>query len=916
MTKRLAFLAIWVVFSPAAQAVSPDQSEVGLQFFERKIRPVLAEHCHKCHSQKSEKLKANLYLDSREGLLKGGDTGVAVVLGEPDKSRLIEAVRYTNPDLEMPPKEKLSAEVIADLVEWVKMGLPWPKEEAPALTQEKNKELEQRKLKHWAWQPVGRYDPPNVQNTRWPNHAVDRFVLAGLEKNHLTPAAPADRRTLIRRAYYDLIGLPPTAEQIAAFEKDSSPAAFATVVDALLANPHYGERWGRHWLDVARYGEDQAHSFKPRLYPQGFRYRDWLVKAFNQDMPYDRFIQQQIAADLLPDPDRTNDLAALGFFALGPVYYGDGKMFDQLDDRIDTLSRGFLALTVACARCHDHKFDPISTRDYYALSGVIASSEYVETPLASAETVKAYEQAQALIQKKTKQIDDLIKKETTRLSEAMLEKTALYLMAVWRLERQPAREPKITAREWAKTEGVQELFLQRWMDYTAKPAREQLPQLERWNQSRPGTTNAGASEALAAEAAQAFQKYVASIVKLRAAIDEHKTAAAQVASQTAKSEGVSLDEPTVATLNVLTGKEGVFTVPKERLPDLLPDSDKAHLAELQTELERLKKDSPEKYPFVHALKEGSPRNLQVLLRGNPANPGDEVPRRFLAIFGGERMPPFTNGSGRLELALAISDQQNPITARVMVNRVWQHLFGVGLVRTHSNFGTLGEPPSHPELLDYLAGQFMDSGWSIKTLIRSLMLSSTYQMSSRDDAHNQTVDADNRMLWRMNRRRLEVEAWRDAMLAISGQLDPTIGGESKELSPDNRRRTFYAKVSRHNLDSLLRLFDFPDPNVTSDARTVTTVPLQQLFFLNSEFMVRQSKLLAAQLTASPDESDDQRIGHAFRLVFGRQPTAEEVRLGREFLAHASEKSAGKSGALGGWDQYTQVLLSANEFLFVD
>ena len=387
MTRLFALAFACLASLQATKGVSSDSSDPGVEFFEKKIRPVLAEHCHKCHSHNAEKLKAGLYLDSRDGFLKGGDTGVAVALGEPEKSRFIEAVRYKNPDLEMPPKEKLPDEVIADLVEWVKMGIPWPKEEAAAtvVSEEKSKEIERRKREHWAWQPVGTYQPPSVQNKKWPKNGIDRFVLAGLEKKSLTPVSPADRRTLIRRAYFDLIGLPPTAEQIAAFEKDASPDAFAKVVDSLLANPHYGERWGRHWLDVARYGEDQAHSFKPRLYPQGFRYRDWLVRAFNEDMPYDRFIKEQIAADRLDAPDRTNNLAALGFFALGPVYYGDGKMFDQFDDRVDTLSRGFLALTVACARCHDHKFDPISTKDYYALSGIIASSEYVETPLASPE---------------------------------------------------------------------------------------------------------------------------------------------------------------------------------------------------------------------------------------------------------------------------------------------------------------------------------------------------------------------------------------------------------------------------------------------------------------------------------------------------------------------------------------------------
>jgi len=921
MTKSFAFLLAGLVSIPAERAISADPSDPGVEFFEKKIRPVLADHCHKCHSHKAEKLKAGLYLDSRDDFLKGGDTGVAVALGEPDKSRLIEALRYKNPDLEMPPKEKLPDEVIADFVEWVKMGIPWPKEEAAVTTasEEKSKEIERRKREHWAWQPVALHEPPSVQNKNWPKNGIDRFVLAGLEKKKLTPVSPADKRTLIRRAYFDLIGLPPTAEEIAAFEKDGSPDAFAKVVDSLLANPHYGERWGRHWLDVARYGEDQAHSFKPRLYPQGFRYRDWLVRAFNEDMPYDRFIKEQIAADLLNAPDRTNNLAALGFFALGPVYYGDGKMFDQFDDRVDTVSRGFLALTVACARCHDHKFDPISAKDYYALSGIIASSEYVETPLASPEEVRTYDKAQSAVQSKTKELDDFIKKETTRLSDAQLENTADYLMASWRLEQQRKTEPKTTIKEIAKAEGVREFFLQRWVDYLAKPVKEQLPQLAKWNARRTeldadSTAGLQELERETRKAAEAFQDYITSAVKLRQAVEDHKTATAKVSSE--KLEQLSLDDSSAAALSALTGKDGVYTVPKDKIDDVLSDADKTHLASLRTDLERLKKKSPAKYPFVHTLKEGTPKNLNILLRGNSSNPGDEVPRRFLSVFGGETRPAFTNGSGRLDLALAIADKKNPITARVMVNRVWQHLFGTGLVRTHSNFGTLGESPTHPELLDYLANQFMESGWSVKSLTRSIMLSSTYQMSSRDDAHNQTVDADNKSLWRMNRRRLEVEAWRDAMLAVSGELDPTIGGESKDLTPENRRRTFYAKVSRHNLNSLLRLFDFPDPNVTSDARTVTTVPLQQLFFLNSDFMVRQAKTLAAKLNASSDESDNQRIEKAFLLVYGRHPSKEEIQMGEEFLSRAKESSEVKDRSLSRWDQYAQVLLSANEFLFVD
>jgi hypothetical protein len=423
------------------------------------------------------------------------------------------------------------------------------------------------------------------------------------------PTPDADRRTLLRRVTYDLTGLPPTPAEIEAFLADDAPDAFARVVDRLLNSPHYGERWARHWLDVARYGEDQAHTFQARKYPEGFRYRDWLVQAFNEDLPYDEFIVQQIAGDLVGDPQDKQRLAALGFFALGPVYYGDSKKLDQMDDRIDTLCRGFLGLTVACARCHDHKYDPISSQDYYALASIVASSEYVEVPLVSEEEVKA-------------------------------------------------------------------------------------------------------------------------------------AAAA------------------------------------------LSDDDK-------------KKKVKPKFPLVHAIKDAAtPVVMRIHVRGSPDNLGEEAPRRFLTILDRQQTP-FTQGSGRLELARAIASPKNPLTARVMVNRIWQHHFGKGLVRTASNFGALGEPPAHPELLDHLTTRFIQSGWSMKWLHREIMLSAAYQQSSRVDERVIEVDPENRLLWRMNRRRLEVEAWRDAMLAVAGTLDLTLAGPSRELADaNNRRRTLYGFVSRH------------------------------------------------------------------------------------------------------------------------
>jgi len=707
-----------------ADEVKPSAAQV--EFFEKTIRPLLANQCFSCHS--SEKQRGKLRLDSRENILRGGDQGPAVIPGKPDESLLLRAVTYKH-DLRMPPKSQLKPTEVEALTNWIKQGLPWPATEVVRTVPTGPKfKITDKDRAFWAFQPLRNPPIPTVnakpQELKDP---IDHFLQAGREAKGLASVGPADKKTLLRRVTFDLIGLPPTPDEIDAFLKDDKPGAFVRVVDRLLASPHFGERWARHWLDVARYGEDQAHTFQARVYPNGYRYRDWLVKAYNDDMPYDRFVKEQIAADLLPEPDRLNNLAALGFSALGPVYYGDPKKLDQYDDRLDTLCRSFLGLTVACARCHDHKFDPISTHDYYALAGVFASTDYSEVPLVSAAEVEA---------------------ATAKLTEA-----------------------------------------------------------------------------------------------------------------------------------------------------------------------EKKKKVPPKVPAVHGLKDAAkPVNLRVHVRGNPEVLAEEAPRRFLAILEGESKP-FQKGSGRLELAAAIASPSNPLTARVMVNRIWQHLFGKGLVRTPSNFGHLGERPTHPELLDHLASRFIAEGWSVKKVIRAILLSAGYQQASSLDVRAMEVDPENRLLWRMNRRRLEVEAWRDAMLAVSGTLDRTLGGPSLDLfGNDNRRRTIYGKISRHELNSLLRLFDFPDLNLTAGERTTTTVPLQQLFVLNSDFMVKSARALVHRLNTGPEKDDAGRIRLAFVLLYGRPATERELELGLAFLQPAA--AATLQPALNRWEQYAQVLLAANEFLYID
>jgi cytochrome c553 len=728
-------LAVCIVLCTPCASLAAETVDVKdpAEFFEKSVRPLLATRCLECHGAKDP--ESGLRLDARDNMFRGGENGPVVVPGEPEKSLLITAIHYPEDGIQMPPEGKLSDQQIAVLTTWVKIGAPWPESTAPirAAAPEQTFEIKPEDRAFWSFQPIAVAPVPSVKDDAWPKRDTDRFILARLEAASLAPSPPAEKRTLIRRATFDLTGLPPTPEEVAAFLADNSSDAFGKVVERLLESPHYGERWARHWLDIARYGEDQAHTFQSRKYPQGFRYRDWLIQSFNRDLPYDEFIKQQIAADLLPGENKRERLPALGFFALGPVYYGDRQKLDQYDDRIDTLTRGFLGLTVACARCHDHKFDPISTADYYSLTGVIASTEYVEEPLVSPEEVEAADKS---------------------LSEAE------------------------------------------------------------------------------------------------------------------------------------------------------------------------KKNKVKKYPFIHALKEAEkPVTMRIHIRGSAESLGDEARRRFVSILSPAEPTPFEHGSGRLELAEAIASRDNPLTARVMVNRIWKHHFGEGLVQTPSNFGSLGERPTHPELLDYLAARFMASGWSIKELHREIMLSAAYQQSSGYDSAKTAVDPENRLVWRMSRRRLEVEAWRDAMLAVAGTLDRTIGGPSSELADaNNRRRTMYAVVSRHRLDDLLRLFDFPDPNLTSDKRPETTVPQQQLFVLNSEFMVNNAKALAAQLAAAGDD-DLARIRAAFVRLYCREPSEREVQLAMAYLT--ADEARGGNGAnaaasekLTRWEQYAQVLLGANEFMYVD
>ena len=853
MTPFLRTSALLLLFAPAVRGADADH-------FEAKIRPVLVEQCYSCHSEaaeKAKKLKGGLKLDTRDATRKGGDTGPAVVPGKPKEGSLLDAIRYAG-DSQMPPKGKLPDAVIADFEKWILDGAADPRdgnETAKTLDIAKGREF-------WAFQPPKAVTPPKADGAKTD---VDRFVFAKLTEKGLKPGPVADKRTLLRRAHLDLTGLPPTPADLAAFEKDTSPEAFAKVVDGLLASPRYGERWGRYWLDVARYAEDQAHTFGVKKRDQAYRYRDWVIGAFNADMPFDQFVKLQLAGDLLPESvgDPTTRLAGLGFLGLGAEYYkntaAEQAIADELDDRVDTVTRGFLGLTVSCARCHDHKFDPIPTKDYYAIAGIFNGSKFADVPLVSADTAKAFDGATKAMNDQTAAITKSQTEIAKKIGTEAAKDTAKYLDAAVRMSKDKA----LKADAVAKADQLDPAFLARWVKAVASTAKP---------------------------------------------LEPIKTALATDAARAAFLEKMTKKDGAVMTA-VFTDKDAPFFIPPaevEKRP--LADDDKKKLADLKAELDKRKKAMPPTPPMAHVLTGGG-NAMPVYVRGNPANKGPAAPKGFLQVIADK---PAAKDFTRLDLANAIADKANPLTARVIVNRVWAWHFGRGLANTPSNFGLLGDRPTHPELLDTLAVQFVENGWSMKWLHRQIVLSATYQASSNTDAENAKTDPANVYLWRGNRHRLDVEAWRDSLLAVAGTIDLTTGGPTFDLKNATvRRRTVYAKISRHELDGLLRLFDFPDANVTADKRGSTTVPQQQLFALNSEFMIGQAKAFAERVEKA-EKVSEARIKLAYRLAFTREPTTEELALGAKFVALPSPAA----DKLTRWQQYAQILLASNELLFAE
>ncbi len=920
--------------SPMLGAAPLDGSDArGVQFFETKIRPLLADSCYQCHSRQSKKVKGGLLVDSREGLLKGGDSGPILGNGDPDQSLLIKAVRYKDEDLRMPPDgKKLTGAEVADLEAWVKMGAPLP-----------GAGLQEDKIKasagtHWAFQPVKRPAIPAVKNGRWVQSPVDAFILAKLELNGMQPAQPAEKRILIRRATYDLIGLPPTPEEVAAFVADESPGAFATVVDRLLASPHYGERWGRHWLDVARYASTDS--------PYAFTYRDYVIRAFNDDLPYDEFLLEQLAADQLDLGKNKQALAGLGFLTGGRRF--ENNIHDTIDDRIDAVSRGILALSVSCARCHDHKYDPIPTRDYYSLHGVFASSiEPEELPtLGIAPDPKKY--ADYLSKRKPMQArwDNFVRKQEALVLKQHRGQTAQYLL----LSRQPAKLAELAGEEFGLSDRkILRAGATRWLKALEQMDPESDPIFAPWFAfaALPASEFAERAKVLSARiAANSLGRPVNSLVA-GAFAGEPPASLKDVADRYGKlfeeadkrwqerlrSDAGSqrLPEGALEALRqVFYGKDSPGNVPAELIPTLYNVPALMQILPLRAEITRLDASHPGAPQRAMALFDSpQPKNSRVFIRGNPNRLGEEVPRQFLAILAGDKRTPFTRGSGRLELARAIASRENPLTARVIVNRLWLHHFGAGLVTTPDDFGLRCDPPSHPELLDYLAWRFMQEGWSLKKLHRLLMLSSVYQEKTDDNLRYEKQDPDNRLLAKMNRRRLDFESMRDTLLFVAGNLEHSLGGRPVDLlkrgpakeQPYSTRRTVYGVIDRNELPAWFRTFDLANPDITTAQRDATTVPQQSLFFLNSPFVMNQACKMVDRSRFQRLDDETTQVRSLYQLVYQRDPRADEIQLGLRFLqakparADLKEQSHAQQ-PLDPWDRYGQVLLMSNELMFVD
>ncbi|MCM2374516.1 PSD1 and planctomycete cytochrome C domain-containing protein [Rhodopirellula sp. ICT_H3.1] len=953
-----ALLAGCVVAISASTARCADaNNEDGIRFFEEKVRPLLSAKCYECHGP--EKSESGLRLDSRASILRGGASDTpAAQDGDPEHSLLIESVKHEG-DYEMPPDEPLSEAEIDHLHQWIKMGMPWPEEAPvkPTLTVEQRVSV--HRSEHWSLQPVKSPTIPESDTTSSvdsPRTKIDRLLEPKLADAGLSFSPVADRRTLIRRATYDLIGLPPTQKQIDAFVNDERPDAWPRLIDQLLDSPHYGERWARHWLDVARYADTRGYSpgGRDKRFPFAYTYRDWVIKAFNRDLPYDDFVRCQLAADMM-DSAEPADLAALGFLTVGRQYL---NRLDVIDDQVDAVTRGILGLTVSCARCHDHKFDAIPTQDYYSLFSIFENcSSPDELPLIIDEAEKAkfseflgkLEAEKQAIEKRLDEIHEQLKTQTQ-------EHPTDYLARV--IESSAEREAFLQEQDFISLKPIEvhPRLLNRWKAFVNRKDAARMKVFMPWHELLAlGDDGFAESAQRKIEGWNELPAEKLNPLVLDALLQQplkNKTELARVYGKLIHDQWGARDEENAksdpsrkALLDLLSLDDSPLVIKREKIREMFDQGQRNDVAKREGKINELNSNAPEGLDRAMIVVDREhPGVTRVMIRGNAGRRGEEAPRRFLKLLSPEDRPVFQNGAGRLELADAIVSKDNPLTARVFVNRVWMHHFNQPLVDTPSDFGIQCPEPVQRDVLDFLAADFMQNGWSVKRLHRQIMLSHAYRQSSvnRDDCLQ--VDPENRLWWRMNRRRLEFESFRDSLLAVAGNLDAKLFGKSAPITtaPFSHRRTIYGTIDRQDLPNLFRAFDFASPDQSVSKRSRTIVPQQSLFMLNSPFAIEQSQQLVAHVNSESEPTDDQRIAKLYQTIFGRQPTAEELEIGKQFVTvaepqlsepespEAQSSETGKAdeaaqsdaasqtpaASLDVWTRYAQMLLMTNEFEFID
>jgi cytochrome c553 len=918
------------------------EAREGLELFEKRIRPVLVDRCYECHSAQSEKLKGGLHLDSREGILQGGDLGSVLVPGQPDRSRLLTALRYTDPDLQMPPKGRLPDGVIADFEAWIRMGAPDPRAKAAAAPLRKVGLSIAEGRRFWAYKPPVRPPVPEVKDAAWPAGDIDRFLLAKLEANNLHPAPDAPKAVQLRRLHYDLAGLPPSPEEVDAFVADSSPDAWEKAADRLLASPRFGERWGRHWLDVARFAE--SLTLRGFIFKEAWRYRDYVIDAFNADVPFDRFIREQVAGDLIEGgslEERRRRLVALTFLTLGNTNLEeqDKKQLemDVVDEQLEAIGRAFLAQTIGCARCHDHKFDPIPTRDYYALAGILKNartldhdnvSKWLEAPLpmgpAREAEARKHDEAVAALQARVKAARDA-QVATRPATESTPDVLALKDVPGIVVDDSQA----VKVGEWMHSVHSARYIAAGYLhDKNAGKGEKSLtfqPELVAGRYEVRFAYSHGTSRAtnvpvtiLSAEG----EKVVAVNEQEAPPIDrryvslglfrfENNQGYVMVSNEGTKGHVtadavvfIPADSPVATTAAPAPGKAA---------------KDSGLVKQLEAELKRLQESGPKRDRAMTVREEKDIRDTRVHIRGSVHTLGEPVARGFLqvALAGAPPALP-ADRSGRRELAEWLSSPANPLPARVTVNRAWHWLFGAGIVRTTDNFGTTGETPSHPELLDHLALGFIEDGWSLKRLVRRIVRSRAYRMSSAPPTRPVDADPENRLLWRANRRRLDAECIRDTLLAVGGTLStgPVAGPTyPASLSSDfgykhtGNQRSVYVPVFRNALPDVFEAFDFADTSVPTGRRDATTVAPQALFFMNHPLVREQARHAAERLLAEKLRDERSRVARAYRVTLGREPREAEAAIALRFLAGAAKPAEAWSGLI-------HALFASAEFRYVE